>query len=107
MFDRLELFDAVASGVIVFAYSLYDKKKEEKIKSELNKSIFDLMHAYAESRKNVDANRFLDSLSTQKRILTYEIPINDPLKTRKSIIDEEWEQIYKEVDHYLGINQEK
>lgn len=74
LFDKLNLLDSLANNVVVFAYSIYDEKQEKTIKSTLRKSISNIMFAYAKSKGVSEPQRFLDSLSTQNRIVTYELP---------------------------------
>lgn len=74
LFDKLNLLDSLANNVVVFAYSIYDGKQEQAIKSTLRKSISNILFAYAKSKGVSEPQRFLDSLSTQNRIVTYELP---------------------------------
>lgn len=98
MFDKLHLIDSTASNVIVFAYSVYDEENELDIKSELRQSISNILYSYAKSKNLIDPERFLDSLSIQKRIITYEIPKLNRKLYGYSLIDQDWEKIYKEID---------
>ena len=98
VFDKLHLTDSLASNVVVFAYSIYDAKKEAELKTALRKSISDILYAYAISKNLSDPKRFLDSLSTQKRIITYEIPQLKRNEYSVSLIDQEWENLYKAID---------
>lgn len=98
-FDKLKLTDSLASNVVVFAYSIYDSNKEEEIKAELRQAVSNIMYAYAKSKNLSDPKRFLDSLSTQKRIVTYEIPMLDRKEYGYSLIDQNWDRIYKEIDN--------
>lgn len=98
MFDKLHLIDSLASNVIVFAYSIYDEEKELNIKSKLRQSISNILYSYAKSKNLIDPERFLDSLSIQKRIITYEIPKLNRNLYGYSLIDQDWEQLYKEID---------
>lgn len=81
LFDNLNLLDSLANNVVVFAYSIYDEKQERTIKSTLRKSISNIMFAYAKSKGVSEPQRFLDSLSTQNRIVTYELPPKLDVKT--------------------------
>lgn len=100
VFDKLMLTNSLATNVIVFAYSVFDDNKKEEIKSDVRKAVSDILYAYAKSKQLPDPGRFLDSLSTQKRIVMYEVP---PL-IRKSYgyshIDDEWDKTYKEFAAY-------
>ena len=95
-FDKLLLTDSSATNVAVFAYSVFDDNKKEEIKTDVRKAVSDIMYAYAKSKKLPDPGRFLDGLSTQKRIIMYEVP---PLKREDysySHIDEEWDKTRKD-----------
>ena len=98
VFDRIKLTDTLASNVIVFAYSIYDKDREESIKSDLRDAMSKLLYTYAVDKQLPNPKRFLDSLSTQKRIITYEIPTLQREKYGYSIVDQEWKKIYDKVD---------
>ena len=97
-FDKLKLTDSLSTNVVVFAYSIYDKNESKVIRCELKKAISDIMYAYAISKNLSDPKRFLDSLSTQRRILTYEIPNIKREEYPHSFNDQEWYKIYKEID---------
>lgn len=98
IFDRLHLTDTIASNTVVFAYTIYDADREAEIKSTLRQSIANILYAYAISKNLPDPKRFLDSLSTQKRIITYEIPQLNRNNYPRSSIDKEWQDLYKEID---------
>ena len=98
LFDRIKLTDILATNVIVFAYSIYDEKKEDIIKSQLRDAMSKLLYAYAVDKQLPNPCRFLDSLSTQKRIITYEIPVLRKEKYSSSLVDQEWRDIYKKVE---------
>lgn len=73
--DRMEITNFEKSSTIVFAYSIYDGDKEYLIKSNLRKSISKLFEAYSDYRGNgKQLNRLLDTLTTQGKVLMYEIP---------------------------------
>lgn len=74
LFDHLKLTDNLSSGVLVFAYDIYDKENETRIKNHLREAISNILFAYAVEKKIDNPKRLLDTLSTQKRIVTYEIP---------------------------------
>lgn len=95
IFDKLKLTDANAINVVVFAFSIFDRDKEFEIQSNLRQAISNILYAYAKSKNLNDPKRFLDMLSTQKRIITYEIL---ELNKTKSSFDIEWDRIYKEID---------
>lgn len=97
MFDKLDLLNSVANGVLVFAYSVYDERKSEQIESNFRFSISKIIYEYAMSKKLPDPERLLDSLSTQKRIVVYRIdPINRRGKAKGSF-ELEWEKKINEV----------
>ncbi len=98
VFDKLNLTDSVAKNVVVFAYSVFNIDKEEAIKANLRQAISNIMLAYAKSKNLTDPKRFLDSLSTQKRIITYEVPVLNRRDYEYSLIDQDWDKLYKEID---------
>lgn len=98
LFDKMKLDDVFSKSVIVFAYSVYDKEKEKSIRANLRQSISNVMFEYAIDKKISNPKRFLDSLSTQKRIVTYEIPLLHRERYGRSIVDQDWEKIYKDID---------
>ena len=98
LFDKLKLTDILATNVIVFAYSVYDKEKEDFIKNELREAIAKILYAYAVDKKLTNPSRFLDSLSTQKRIITYEISTLDRNRYGYSMVDHDWEEVYKKIN---------
>lgn len=100
VFDKLNLLDSTATGVVVFAYSIYKEKLFEKIESELRMSISKIVLEYAKSKNIPNPERLLDSLSTQKRILTYKINTLSPLCRAPTEIDKDWEKIDKEIEEY-------
>lgn len=63
IFDKLNLLDLTSDGVIVFAYSVWDKNKEEIIKSELRNNISNMIYKYALEKGVSNPKRTLDSLS--------------------------------------------
>ena len=73
MFDKLKLLDSTANGVIVFAYSVYDEEKRDKITANQRQNVVNIISAYAKSKNVSDAPRVLDSLTTQKKVIFYEI----------------------------------
>lgn len=97
-FDRLHLLDSLASNVVVFAFSIFDKEKETEIKANIRQSVSDIMYSYAKSKNLSDPNRFLDSLSTQNRVILYEIPQLRRRNYSTCFLDQKWIDIYKHVD---------
>ena len=73
LLDKLRLYDFTAKGQVVFAYSIYDKKHESKIKTDYRFAIAKLIEAYAVYRGLSEPNRLLDSLSIFRRIWLYEL----------------------------------
>ena len=60
---------------IVFAFSVFDEKESYAIKAEHRKAINQLFTSYAKYKGfKEEPERLLDALTTQGRILTYEIP---------------------------------
>ena len=73
--DRIQITDLEKPSKIVFAFSIYDPDKETDIKAALRKSIFRLFQDYSIYKGNENhPNRLLDALTTQGKVLMYEIP---------------------------------
>lgn len=74
LLDKLDIVNFTKKSVIVFAYSVYDKEKEEKIKSDYRLAISNLFKEYSKYKGNSEyPNRLLDALTTQGKVLLYEI----------------------------------
>lgn len=101
LFDKLQLTNSMSKKVVVFAYSLYDAENELSIKNELMYGISKMFYEYAKSKNLTDPKRFLDSLSTQHRVITYEVPMLDKDGYTRSANDDSWEEIYKEIDLFF------
>ena len=102
LFDKIKLLDLTAKGNIVFAYYMWSKEKEDEIKSDLRGRISQMIFKYSVEKGIPNPKRTLDSLSTQKKIITYEIPdYPDRLIYIKCRLDVEWEKQYKEIELIL------
>ena len=75
LMDKIKLYDFTANGQIVFAYSVYDKKRSSEIKTAYRFAISKIITSYANYRGLTEPNRLLDSLSIFRRIWIYEIEI--------------------------------
>ena len=74
LLDKLDIVNFTKKSVIVFAYSVYDKEKEEQIKSDYRLAISNLFKEYSKYKGNSEyPNRLLDALTTQGKVLLYEI----------------------------------
>lgn len=74
IFDKIKISDINNPSKNVFAFSICDEAAETKIKNNLIKSIFRLFHEYAIYKGNaVHPNRLLDALTTQGKVLLYQI----------------------------------
>ena len=74
LLDKLDIINFSKKSVIVFAYTIYDSNKEEEIKSEYRLAISNLFKEYSKYKGNADyPNRLLDALTTQGKVLLYEI----------------------------------
>ena len=74
LLDKLNMTDFSANNRIVFAFSIFDEKRSYAIKAEHRKAINQLFTSYARYKGfNEEPERLLDALTTQGRILTYEI----------------------------------
>lgn len=73
--DRMKITDLSNDNTIVFAFSIYDYDDEENIKSKLREGIFQLFRDYSIYRGNKEhPDRLLDALTTQGKVIMYEIP---------------------------------
>lgn len=75
LLDKLEMTNFLSNKKIIFGFSVYDMEKETEIKRKNRLNIQRLFEAYANYKGLKDVNRLLDSLTTQNRVLTYEIHI--------------------------------
>lgn len=73
LLDKLEMTNFLSNKKIIFGFSVYDMGKETEIKRKNRLNIQKLFEAYANYKGLKDVNRLLDSLTTQNRVLTYEI----------------------------------
>lgn len=73
LLDKLEMTNFLSNKKIIFGFSVYDREKETEIKRKNRINIQKLFEAYANYKGLKDVNRLLDSLTTQNRVLTYEI----------------------------------
>lgn len=71
--DKLELIDNTKTGVIVFAYSIYDDEKKEEILRQLRLSIYSLFLQYGKYKGLTEPNRLIDILASNRRIIMFEI----------------------------------
>lgn len=75
VFDKIEITNLGKDTKIIFAFSIYDENRREQIKSGLRKAVFRLFHDYSIYKGNETfANRLLDALTTQGKVLMFEIP---------------------------------
>jgi hypothetical protein len=76
IFDYLKLNDTSKSTHIIFAYSIYDEKISEKIRTEQVKNITKLIYSYEEyihSEIKIIEKRLMDNLFAKGRIILIEI----------------------------------
>lgn len=71
--DKLEMTNFLSNKKIVFGFCVFNKDREVEIKRNNRLNIQKLFEAYANYKGLKDTNRLLDSLTTQNRVLTYEI----------------------------------
>lgn len=98
LFDKLNLLDSTSNGVIVFVYSIYDEAKKSEIEINFRSRMTRIMLEYAKSKHLTDPERLLDSLSTQKRIVSFSLNNLQVNGFPKSTLDLKWEKIYKELN---------
>lgn len=100
IFDKIGLVDASRTGVVVFAYNSYEKSNVN-----ISKRIFDLFYKYAEYKAEVSAERFLDSLTTQKRVFTYEIADVSYPPYLYNVFEKYWNDYIKKANDYKTIEE--
>lgn len=73
--DQLEMTNAASKKRFVFAYCVPNGKNRSDVKKEKRKALYSLFTDYAvlKGMNDLEKGRFLDSLTTQGRILTVEI----------------------------------
>lgn len=98
LFDKLNLIDSTASGVLVFAYSVYDEEKKNEIEADFRRRMVKIIYDYANSKHVPEPERLLDSLSTQKRVIVYLLnDISFAGRPRREL-DRDWDKIYGNLD---------
>lgn len=73
LFDEVKLIDDSSNVNIVFAYSIYDKAKEEEIIKNLNRSISTLFFEYSKYKLNKSSSRLLEMLTFKNKVCIKEI----------------------------------
>ena len=78
--DQLEMTNNFSKRKFVIAYSIYDRNRVFEITKNIRKSLYSLFSAYSRYKGNTnEPARLLDSLTTQGRVLMYQIdPITKP-----------------------------
>ncbi len=75
VFDKIAITDLMVDSKIVFAFSVYDQNKRIQISNQLRKNISNLFQEYSKYKGNdAHPNRLLDALTTQGKVILYEIP---------------------------------
>lgn len=75
LLDKLEMTNFSSNKKIVFAFSVFDEKHSYIIKSNHRKAINSLFASYAAFKGyQNEPERLLDALTTQGRILSFEVP---------------------------------
>ena len=75
LLDELDISNFNNNSKIIFAFSVYNPKKEYEIKSSVRRSIIRLFEDYSEYKgRNLYQNKLLDALTTQSKVLMLEIP---------------------------------
>lgn len=74
LLDRLDISNLESNSKIVFAFVIYDPEKEYEIRSNIRESVIKLFEDYSVYKGNQSPNRLLDALTTQGKVLMYEIP---------------------------------
>ena len=88
LLDELEMTNFNSEKKIIFGFTVYDESKREQIKATLRNAIIRLFKEYA-IHKNYgkEPKRLLEALTTQWRVITYEVPVIVPQKDRKYFWD--------------------
>jgi len=74
VFDKLKVIDLDNDSKIVFAFSIYETEKKQQIRAELRSAISKMFSNYSiYLGKDKHPNRLLDVLTTQGKILLYEV----------------------------------
>ena len=102
IFDKLKLLDNESGGKLIFAYSIYNQLEEQSIKTELRENVSKLLFNYAKEKMVPNPNRFLDSISTQKRVVFYEIPLIQSNPYQVDSFEERWKIMIDEMDRELS-----
>ena len=71
--DKLEMSDFSSNKKLIIAYSIYDETESANIKKRIRHALYSLFSAYADYCGKKDPTRLLDSLTTQGRVLTFEV----------------------------------
>ncbi|MBO7573821.1 MAG: hypothetical protein J6T25_03495 [Bacilli bacterium] len=78
LLDKLEMTDFTSNMTIVFAFTIYKQDQSYQIKQAHRKAIQELFSAYAIFKGyQTNPERLLDSLTTQGRIVSCELPLLD------------------------------
>lgn len=97
LFDKINLADAQIRKVVVFAFSIFDETKRKQILKELRQSVSNLLTEYAVSKGIATPARFIDSLTTQQKILMFEIqPLANPYR---NFLDDNWDKILNNYEN--------
>ena len=73
LLDKIRISDTTASSRFVIAYSIYNELKAEEIRKNLKQSVINLFATYEKEHLGSHDARLLDYLTTQDRIVFYEI----------------------------------
>ena len=76
LLDHLEMTNAVSTKKFIVVYNVYDSANAQMIKSDIRKNLYSLFSNYAKYKgfAEENINRLLDSLTTQGRVRTFEVP---------------------------------
>lgn len=85
LLDKIEISNFSSNKKIVFAFSVYDFDEELAIKKNIRLAIQKLFNVYAQYKGFNEPNRLLDSLTTQGKVILYEIPQLQYLDRNKKI----------------------
>lgn len=99
IFDKLNLLEPNEDKTLVFAYSNYEGGDKESIKRNMINNISKIMYKYVESKGLKNAERFLDSLTTQGKVIIYEIkPFS---KNEDNYLDKHFKPLRETKEEFL------
>ena len=94
IFDKINLLDSQAKGMLIFAFSVFENADKRDVKINLRNSVSKILIEYAESKGIKSPKRFLDGLTTQHKLMIFEIPLLEP--SYENFLDDNWKQVLED-----------